>query len=129
MGASEPSSRRASTKQWSQVFLQDREVADIPFLQAYETNGIKRALVEAFLQEDCDPVPSRQIERARAFFAADQTVAVANLPPSRAWLYRHRRCNGISSEVAGHKTASQMAEALEQQVCSGLSANLQMSII
>lgn len=118
MGETGPKGRGSSTKQWSDIFSEPREVADISIIEESETTGNERGLVDTFLQEDSSPVPSKQIERARAFFARGQSEARDGLPLARAWVYKHRQTDdGVSVEVS-HMTAPQLVEALRQRVCT-----------
>lgn len=118
MGEKEIRKRRKSAKRWSRVFTLKRKVADMPFVEEYTSTGNKRGLVETFLQHESSPVPSKQIERGRAFFVMVQRGVDESSLPARAWVYRRKKSNNMVTAGASHMTAEQLAQELKPRVCN-----------
>lgn len=110
MGTNEPQGCGSGAKKWKPEFSQDRKVADISFLETYRMTGCKRGLTEAFLQDHSSPVPSLQIERGRAFFAAFPNEAPTRSLQARAWVHTQMEIDHITKSGASHMTALQLAE-------------------
>lgn len=109
--------KKHSSKTWNSLFFQEREVADISFRETHKMTGSKLGLVEAFLQEDSNPVPSRQRELGKAWFATGSADSTGHCSSARAWVYRHTQSKDLIDSGACRMTPSQLTDvAFKKQV-------------